>query len=167
MADIVTGVTAACPDGVRKMSNKDCAFAYRESTFLVECGVSAELMDTLHTPHCIITSVTIKLKTGDRTEIRARMNEYARIRRERQPMGLSAGSVFKSAGGVPAGLLIDRAGLKGSRVGGAYISDKHANFIINDGTARFSDIIDLMEYAAAVVWLRDGVLLEREIKIVI
>ncbi|MEJ5202798.1 MAG: UDP-N-acetylmuramate dehydrogenase, partial [Anaerolineales bacterium] len=83
----------------------------------------------------IILSVTLRLSPGDRDEIRTRMQEYVAKRRRTQPPGASMGSMFKNPPGDFAGRLIEAAGLKGTRIGGAKISPIHANFFINDGNA--------------------------------
>lgn len=88
-------------------------------------------------------------------------------RNEAQPLGLpSCGSVFRNPPNDYAGRLIDAAGLKGERVGGAFISDKHANFIINDGTATAHDIETLIERVKLEVERQTGVVLETEVRIV-
>lgn len=87
-------------------------------------------------------------------------------RNETQPLGLpSCGSTFKNPPGDFAGRLIEAAGLKGARVGGAYVSPKHANFIINDGAASAADIEGLMEHVRATVLERCGVALESEVRV--
>jgi UDP-N-acetylmuramate dehydrogenase len=147
-------------------NNAQCAMRNAQLSDSPQCTVrSPQLTDKAAT--AVVTEVVFALRTGDKTEIRARADEYARARRERQPAGLSAGSVFKAAGGVPAGLLIDRAGLKGVRVGGAAVSEKHANFILNEGGASFADVKSLIDRCAADVWLRYGIRLETEIRIVV
>ncbi len=88
-------------------------------------------------------------------------------RKERQPLGWpSAGSVFKNPPGMSAGELIERCGLKGKSVGDAVISEKHANFIINQGRATAAEVRRLMELAKEEVFRREGVLLEEEIRLV-
>lgn len=83
-----------------------------------------------------------------------------------QPIGLpSFGSVFKNPEGAHAAMLIEQCGLKGSRVGGAYVSEKHANFIINSGTAMVEDAVKLIEYIQASVEAHTGYLLEPEVRI--
>jgi len=170
-ADVVKSVTVAYPGGFRELNNEQCGFTYRGSIFSERWKM--EDGRWMEKGRGVITAVTFVLERGDKAEIEERINRYAALRRGRQPSGFSAGSVFKNAQCstfnsqlIPAGLLLDHAGLKGARIGGAYISPKHANFIINDGTARFSDVKDLIEYAASVVWLKYGVRLETEIKII-
>lgn len=99
-------------------------------------------------------------------EVRRRMEENASARRSAQPRGATAGSVFRNPAGDHAGLLIDLCGLKGRREGGARISEVHANFIVNDGSASASDIRRLISLAAEEVFVRFGVRLEPEVTLV-
>ncbi len=91
---------------------------------------------------------------------------YLQRRRETQPQGLCCGSVFKNPPGEHAARLIEACGLKGTRRGGAVISAKHANFIMNDQNATFSDILSLIELAKHRVRDRFGILLEEEVRII-
>ena len=98
-------------------------------------------------------------------KIRAAMKEILEKKKLTQPLEYpSAGSIFRAEGGAPAGLLIDRAGLKGLRAGGAEISLKHANFIVNKGGATAKDILELMDAAGSAVKRKFGVVLRPEIK---
>lgn len=92
--------------------------------------------------------------------------EAVSFRQEKQPYGLSAGSYFKNPLPEKAGQLIDKAGLKGRTIGGAQISEKHANFIINTGDAKTKDILDLSSLAKAEVKKQFGISLEEEIHVV-
>ncbi len=114
-----------------------------------------------------ILSATFHLSPAAPAVIRARLDEIRRWRQEHQPLGLpSAGSVFRNPPGDSAGRLIDACGLKGTRLGGAAISDKHANFIVNDGGASASDIRRLAELARAAVMERFGVDLVYEVQFI-
>jgi len=115
----------------------------------------------------VITEVELKLASGDREAIRRLIREYGDRRRESQPVGAaSAGSFFKNPpGGPPAGKLIDDAGLKGARCGGAVVSDVHANFIVNGGGARADEIYTLAEYVRRAVAERAGIELEYEVEL--
>jgi UDP-N-acetylmuramate dehydrogenase len=96
-------------------------------------------------------------------DIRALLNR----RKETQPIGeLSCGSVFTNPPGDHAARLIDTSGLKGYRIGGARVSEKHANFIINDGTAKASDMESLIEHVRATVERKHGVRLHPEVRVV-
>ena len=85
------------------------------------------------------------------------------MRRATQPQGKSAGSVFRAAD-LPAAVYIDRAGLKGTRVGGALVSEKHANFIVNTGDATAADVRALVKHIQQTVRARYGVQLIEEIR---
>ncbi|MCC6145547.1 MAG: UDP-N-acetylmuramate dehydrogenase [Candidatus Hydrogenedentes bacterium] len=93
-------------------------------------------------------------------------DHYIQRRIEKQPQGYCCGSVFKNPAGDHAGRLIEACGLKGARHGGAQISPMHANFIMNEDGARFSDIVWLIEHAREQVRARHGVVLEEEVRII-
>jgi UDP-N-acetylmuramate dehydrogenase len=113
----------------------------------------------------LILGATFHLIPAKPAEIRARLDEIRRWRREHQPLGLpSAGSVFRNPPGDSAGRLIDACGLKGSRVNGAAISEAHANFIVNAGGASASDVRRLAERVRAAVAERFGVDLVYEVQ---
>jgi UDP-N-acetylmuramate dehydrogenase len=104
------------------------------------------------------------LLAADAAGIRQKMEEYQAQRKARQPLSAwSAGSVFRNPPGDAAGRLIEAAGCKGLRAGGALVSPKHANFIVNPGTATASDIASLMAEVQRRVWAGFGVWLEPEI----
>lgn len=113
----------------------------------------------------IVLSALLKLELGDKSRIRARMEELAEKRKEKQPLEYpSAGSTFKRPEGWFAGKLIEDAGLKGFSVGGAQVSEKHCGFIINRENATSSDIIELCRQVRDKVKAKFGVELEMEIK---
>lgn len=115
----------------------------------------------------IITSAGFSLVRGDRGAIRERVSEITVARRERHPLAQrSAGSVFKNPPGCPAGKMIEETGLKGLKVGGAEISEKHGNFIVNTGGAKASDIIALIDTVKKRILDTRGILLEPELKII-
>ena len=106
----------------------------------------------------------MKLSEGDREEILARMNDLAAKRKQKQPLEYaSAGSTFKRPEGYFAGKLIMDAGLRGARIGGARVSEKHCGFVINDGTATAADIAELIGEVSEKVKERFGVSLEPEV----
>ena len=116
--------------------------------------------------HYIVTQAVLKLAAGEEQAIRARMKELATQRAEKQPLEYpSAGSVFKRPEGHFAGKLIEDAGLKGLRVGGAEVSPKHAGFIVNVGGATAADILALIQRVQDEVERRSGVRLEPEVRI--
>ncbi len=100
------------------------------------------------------------------TDQEAVYSHYMQRRRETQPQGYCCGSVFKNPKGEHAGRLIEACGLKGTRRGGAVISPKHANFIMNDQQASFDDVMGLIELAKATVRERFGIVLEEEVRII-
>lgn len=108
-------------------------FSYRKSIFQQNNG--------------IILSGKIKLDKGNKEEIKTKMEEYAKSRREKQPLNLpNAGSIFKRGEGFITAKLIDECGLKGYKIGNAEVSNLHAGFIVNNGKATAKDVLNLMEY---------------------
>ena len=114
----------------------------------------------------IVTRVALRLRRGDPTRARAQISEIVRWRREHQPGGANAGSVFRNPEGDSAGRLIEAAGLKGYRRGSAAVSDKHANFIIADPGGRANDVWELMRDVRSRVGESTGVWLETEHRLV-
>ena len=115
----------------------------------------------------IITTLVMKLKKGDKSEIKARMQELLQRRKDKQPLEFpSAGSTFKRPVGYFAGGLIEECGLKGFSVGGAQVSEKHAGFIINKGGATAQDVLDLIKYVQDRVYEEKGVHLEPEVRLI-
>ena len=114
----------------------------------------------------IILGGTIELETGNKDDILSEMNELNAKRREKQPLNFaSAGSTFKRPEGYFAGKLIEDSGLKGKTIGGAQVSEKHAGFIVNTGTATTDDIINLMDFCKKTVYEKFGVMIEPEVRI--
>ena len=114
----------------------------------------------------IVTEAVFELTAGDKETIKATMDELNKRRRDKQPLTYpSAGSTFKRPEGHFAGALIEGAGLKGLTVGGAQVSEKHAGFIINTGSATAKDILDLIELVRQKVLKNSGVTLEPEVRI--
>lgn len=114
-----------------------------------------------------VLSAKLRLTRSDRLSIKSRMNEIRYKRLSTQPIGSpSLGSVFKRPSrDTSAALLIDRCGLKGKRIGGAVISEKHCGFILNDNNASAKDYLELCDLAADAVYGRFGISLEKEIEI--
>lgn len=114
---------------------------------------------------CTILSLALSLRKGDPGQIAATMDDLYSRRKAKQPLELpSAGSVFKRPAGHYAGTLIDSCGLKGRRVGGAMVSEKHAGFIVNVGGATCEDVRRLIGVIQRTVFERTGVTLECEVK---
>lgn len=115
---------------------------------------------------CIITGLYLKLKKGDKAEIKAKMDDLLSRRREKQPVEFpSAGSTFKRPEGYFAGALIQECNLKGKSVGGAQVSEKHAGFVINKGGATCEDVLGLCRLCSDTVYKEKGVKLEMEIRV--
>jgi UDP-N-acetylmuramate dehydrogenase len=116
------------------------------------------------TPDEVVLGARFRLAAAEPDAIAARLDDIRRWRRDHQPLGIpSAGSTFRNPPGDSAGRLIDAAGLKGRRIGGASVSEKHANFIVNDGHGTAADIRALVDKVAAVVERDSGVRLEPEV----
>ena len=153
LADIVCETVCYDLDAkqVLHLDNAAQHFGYRHSVFMEK--------------NYIILSATLQLTKDEPDAIRARMNDYLARRREKQPLEYpSAGSVFKRPEGHFAGKLIEDAGLKGLRVGGAEVSPKHAGFIVNVGGATARDVLELIECIREKVYAMSGVTLECEIR---
>lgn len=119
------------------------------------------------TNHYIVLEATFKLKYDAKDSIIERMEEFSRRRREKQPLEYpSAGSTFKRPEGYFAGKLIEDAGLRGYRVGGAQVSEKHCGFVINRNHATVDDILTLMDDVVRKVQETSGVTLEPEVRII-
>lgn len=143
------GTEAVLPVGEVGLAYRDSRFKHGPS------GAAAEL----------IVEATFQLAPADPETIKGRLDEIRHWRQAHQPLGLpSAGSVFRNPPGDSAGRLIDAAGLKGLRIGGAVVSEKHANFIVNDQKGTATDVRRLAERVRAEVEARHGVRLEFEIE---
>lgn len=113
----------------------------------------------------LVLGAVLRLNPGDEQEIRRRMKELAELRTTKQPLEFpSAGSTFKRPEGYFAGKLIMDAGLRGYKVGGAQVSEKHCGFVINTGDATAADVIQLMDDVKRIVREKFGVTLEPEVK---
>lgn len=155
MADIVVSSRYydAKIDAIGTLNAGEHAFAYRSSVFRSY-------------PEWTALSVVLQLKQGEPAEIRAKMDDFAQRRREKQPLNYpSAGSTFKRPKGYFAGKLIQDAGLMGYTIGGAQVSEKHAGFVINRGDATCDDVLRLIEHVQKEVRRQFGVELEPEVRI--
>jgi UDP-N-acetylmuramate dehydrogenase len=147
---LVHGVTEA--GEALALTRDDVKFAYRRT-------------ELPH--HFIITRVDFQLGHGDREQLLARVAELRARRASRQPRGVpNAGSIFKNPPGNFAGKLLEGAGLKGTRLGGAAFSEQHANFIVNLGGAQAAEVRALIDMARVKVREQSGVLLEPEVRLV-
>ena len=151
MKDVALSVTALTADGeVKEYSAEELNLGYRTSIF--------------KTNHEIILYSKYQLHKGDRTAIKAQMDDVMNRRKTKQPLEYpSAGSVFKRPEGAFAGTLIEQCGLKGKTVGGAQVSEKHAGFIVNIGGATCDDVMNLVKLVQDTVKTETGYFLEQEI----
>src|SRR5699024_1205234 len=112
-------------------------------------------------------SFTLTRDPGGPGAVSARMEDYMARRRAKQPLDLpSAGSTFKRPAGCFAGQLIEECGLRGFRVGGAAVSEKHCGFVVNTGGATCADVLRLTDEVRRIVLEKTGHTLEREIRVV-
>jgi UDP-N-acetylmuramate dehydrogenase len=115
----------------------------------------------------VLLYANLILKIDSKEEIKAACSRYHELRKNKQPLTEpSAGSFFKNPPEQSAGKLIDQAGLKGHSIGGAKISEKHANFIVNTGNASATDILNLMRLVQETVYKQFGIKLEPEVHII-
>ena len=138
--------------------------------YLTEAGVEFDDLgyrkSTFAFPSAVVVSTEMELRPDD-GGARERMLDYTARRREKQPLEFpSAGSTFKRPAGNYAGALIEQAGLKGTRIGGAMVSPKHAGFIVNVGNASFDDVAGLIELVKEKVFENSGIMLDPEVKII-
>jgi UDP-N-acetylmuramate dehydrogenase len=136
---------------VQKIPKELCEFSYRRSGFAND----------------VVLSASFKLMQGNKEQLTAKRRELILHRNETQPLEYpNLGSMFKNPPNTYAAKLIEQAGLKGKRAGDAQISEKHANFIINRGSAKASDVLKLVDLIKRTVYQNAGVMLELEIKMV-
>lgn len=135
-----------------ELNNDQQEFSYRDSVF--------------SSKRYVILETKLKLQNGDKEEIKRKMDEFLKSRKEKQPNLPSAGSTFKRGDGYITAKLIDECGLKGYTIGGAQVSEKHAGFIVNTGDATAQNILDLIEHIKQVVYEKTGKLIKLEIEII-
>lgn len=154
MKDIVKTVKIMDYNGDEKeLKNEDLEFGYRTSIF--------------KNKKYIITQVKLILDKGNKEEIQEKMNKYANLRKENQPLEYpSAGSTFKRGNGFITAKLIDEAGLKGYSIGDAMVSNKHAGFVINKGNATSQDILELVKHIKKEVKNKFNEDIELEIEVI-
>ncbi len=152
--DIITQVVVLDEKGnIEVLQKDDLNLTYRNSIF--------------KTNKSIILEAEFILKKGKKEEIKYKMDNYAKIRKEKQPLEYpSAGSTFKRGDNYITAKLIDEAGLKGFKIGGAEISTKHAGFIINKNNATAKDILDLIKYTQDEIYKKFGKKIQLEVEII-
>jgi UDP-N-acetylmuramate dehydrogenase len=156
ICDCLRSVTLLEPDGViHGLGSTELGFCYRGS----------RLKEQPRPQRSIVLEATFALRQGDALGLAARAEEYKQRRWERQPTEPSCGSVFKRTANYPAGFLIEQCGLKGERRGNAMISPKHANYVINLGGARATDVKALIDLMRAEVKAQFGEGLELEVEL--
>lgn len=153
LSQIAAETTVLLADGTQRvLRGEEQAFGYRTSAF--------EKMK------CVIVKTVFALQPGDPEQIQAQMRELMERRRRSQPLELpSAGSTFKRPQGAYAGALIEHAGLKGKGVGGAQVSEKHAGFVVNTGSATAGDVLQTIHMVQEKVLEDSGFQLEPEVRI--
>ena len=154
LKDILKKVTAMDYNGnIHEFTNEECQFSYRNSRFQKE--------------KYIILQATLELEKGNSTEIKEKMDEYMQFRKEKQPIEYpNAGSTFKRGEDFVTAKLIDEAGLKGYKIGGAQVSEKHAGFIVNVDNATAKDVIELTDYIKEKIEEKFGKKINLEIQII-
>lgn len=152
--DVIEYAEAVDPEGnIHTFGAEEMKLGYRHSIF-AENGF-------------IITKAAFVLRSGNKNEITAEMEELTAKRKEKQPLEFrSAGSAFKRPEGAFAAALIEQCGLKGYTVGDAQVSEKHSGFVINRGNASFADVMAVMEYVQRIVEEKMGYRLEPEPEII-
>jgi UDP-N-acetylmuramate dehydrogenase len=148
--DAVDEIEVADRRGIRSIPKKELSYGYRTG------GLP---------PDTVVVSAMLKLEQTTREAVRKTALPYLN-RKKLQPRGYNSGSIFKNPEGTSAGLLIDKAGLKGSRIGGAKVSEQHANFIINEGHASTDDIKGLISMIKQRIRDEFGIELTEEVRIV-
>ncbi|HZW82611.1 MAG TPA: UDP-N-acetylmuramate dehydrogenase [Candidatus Deferrimicrobium sp.] len=152
LGNLVQDVLACKLDGeVISISSERCNFGYRQSTF--------------QQGEYIILSANLRLQPGDKAESLVKIKDNLERRKNSQPLDFpNAGSIFRNPPGVPAGKLIEEAGAKGLQVGGALVSEKHANFIVNTGGATAADVLAVINSVQEMVWQKFNILLHPEVR---
>jgi UDP-N-acetylmuramate dehydrogenase len=151
ISDTISALTTMTFDGkITNLNRKDVEFAYRG------CNLSKQ----------IVVNVEFTLKESRKEELLEKMDEIYKEKKEKQPLStFNAGSIFKNSHHFNAAELIDKANLKGQKVGGAVVSEKHANFIVNTGNATSADILELIKIIKETIKKKYNVSLEQEIQI--
>ena len=154
MKDIVESVEVLDLDNyeVKELKNEELDFSYRKSI--------------IQRKNYIVLTIKLKLKKGNKEEIKAVYEDLRERRNSKQPLNFgSAGSTFKRPEGHFASKLIENAGLKGYHINDAWVSEKHSGFIVNKGNASYKEVMELIEYVQKVVFEKFEVKLETEVRI--
>lgn len=151
--DVIENVYLLDASGEKKeMSRRDITFEYRKTEL---------------PPLAIVLGASFKLEKGNGEEIKKRITEIMKWRQEKHPLEYpNAGSIFKNITGQPAGRIIEEMGMKGESIGGARISPKHANFIVNTGKATASEVLHLISLVQKKAREEKGINLETEVVII-
>ena len=151
ISDTISALTTITFDGkITNRSRKDVEFVYRE------CNLSNQ----------VVVKVEFALKESRKEEILEKMSKIYKEKKEKQPLStFSAGSIFKNTQHYKAAELIEKANLKGWKVGGAVVSEKHSNFIVNTGNATSTDILELINIIKETIKKKYNISLEQEIQI--
>lgn len=155
MSESVVEVIVLEQSGIKHYTHSEMHYDYRES-----------MLKTRQDRHFVVLQARFNLPYDDPVSIKSRMDEFNTYRKQTQPSGATLGSIFKNPTGDYAGRLIQDSGLKGYRVGDVEISAKHANFIVNHGSATASDYYALIQTVQEIVLAKQGVELELEIELV-
>lgn len=136
---------------IKDYKTDECDFSYRHSAFAATDLIVSGTFAVVH-------------NQADATQSKSELDSIVKWRRENQPGGRNIGSVFQNAESASAGSLIEQCNLKGFRIGGAFVSDKHANFIQAEDGAKASDVIELIEHVRKVVKQQTGIELKNEVR---
>lgn len=163
VADVLEWAQVLMPkDGIVTVEPSFFEYEYRGSR-LKNGGASMKAGTVASMSAGMVVRAGFRLRKGDPAEIKKAMMEIAKKRLGKQPAGASTGSFFKNPPDYAAGWLIEQCGLKGKQIGGAKISEQHANFFVNAGGARSVDVLALADLAATEVKRKFGIELEREV----
>ena len=191
MADVIKNITVLDSKTlkIKNIPLKDCKFGNKDSILKHPEGVASRRPYGASKKNLIILSAILQLKKGNKKRVQEKIKEYLKYRTKTHPLNFpSAGCAFKNPalkiknkkllnkfpelqefskkGLIPTGYLIEKCGLKGKKIGRAEISEKHANFIINLGGARASDVLKLIKLTKKKVKNKFGINLEEEIQII-
>ena len=150
ISDVLQDITVYDEDGERSEPPEGWRFHYRGSSIPDGAAVS---------------SITVGLRQGDSAALGEEIKELQLQRVRSQPAGRNAGCVFKNPDGGHAGKIIEGLGLKGTRRGGAVVSERHANFVVNEGGARAQDVLEILDLVRERAARDAGVELELEVRV--